>query len=120
MPRWLNVEVEKYQGVQMSMWLNAKVARCRGGNMSLWDTGFVTVRPVDERREAECRVAGCLGTLFMCSSSVNSQLMRWIVFSCCIGHLQNPFLNARISYQTLCTELGLEPIVVGCRNAVPL
>ena len=62
MPRWPNVEVEKYQGVQMSMWLNAKVARCRGGNMSLWDTGFVTVRPVDERREAECRVAGCLGT----------------------------------------------------------
>ena len=63
MPRWPNVEVEKYQGVQMSMWLNAKVARCLGGNMSLWDTGFVTVCPVDERRDAECRVAGCLGTL---------------------------------------------------------
>ena len=62
MPRWPNVEVEKYQGVQMSMWLNAKVARCLGGNMSLWDTGFVTVCPVDERRDAECRVAGCLGT----------------------------------------------------------
>ena len=64
MPRWPNVEVEKYQGVQMSMWLNAKVARCLGGNMSLWDTGFVTVCPVDERRDAECRVAGCLGTPF--------------------------------------------------------
>ena len=62
MPRWLYVEVEKYQGVQMSKWLNAKVARFRGGKMLLWETGFVAVCPVDERREAECRVAGCLGT----------------------------------------------------------
>ena len=41
--------------------------RCRGGNMSLWDTGFVTVCPVDERRDAECRVAGCLGTVWFSS-----------------------------------------------------
>ena len=46
----------------MSRWLNAKVARCRGGNMSLWETGLVAVCPVDERRDAECRVADCLGT----------------------------------------------------------
>ena len=79
MPRWPNVEVEKYQGVQMSMWLNAKVARCLGGNMSLWDTGFVTVCPVDERRDAECRVAGCLGTMFIQSNVY--QLIRNLIYN---------------------------------------
>ena len=36
---------------------------CQGGHMSRWTSGFVDVCQVYERRNAECRVDECLGTL---------------------------------------------------------